>query len=253
MRINQQKNQNMELFTKEKNVVEDCTKFDLRTKVIFVLILVLIFINHIRFDNTVLRNVPMEPFSEPIQEKIENGESFMEKTPVGKVMITPIADYKLYGRVYDKHYRPSKLYLASVYPYDVSIGFGGFKEKEVYKAVKVKMAATVSYWSCSGSDWRNHVSKYFKSQSIDHCFTNNHLRPANKNVKRGIKKLRKKDIVYIEGYLVKIVHTVDNGRIEKGISSTSRNDKETFSGDNSYGACEQIYVTRVVSRHGDFR
>lgn len=218
------------------------------------LVLVVIFINHIRFDNTVLRNVPMKPFDEPIQERIQDGKSFMEQTPVGKVMITPIADYKLYGRVCDKHYRPSRLYLASVYPYDVSIGFGNFKEKEVYRAVKVKMASTVSYLSWSGPAWQNHLSKYYSDESeMIHEFTNNHLRPANNNVKRGIKKLKKKDIVYIEGYLVKIVHTVEDGSIEKGISSTSRNDKETFRGDNGSGSCEQIYVTRIVSRHGDFR
>lgn len=235
---------------KKKETVEDCTKFSLRAKVIFVLILVLIFINYIRFDNTVLRNVPMQPFAEPIQEKIENGKSFIEKTTVGKVMITPIASYKIYGRVLDKHYRPSRLPLASVYPYDITIGFGDFKEKEVYNAVDVKMAATVSYWSVSSYTYQKLVSKYFKTQNLNHCFTNNHLRPANNNVKRGINKLKKKDIVYIEGYLIKFFHTVNNG-VEKGISSTSRDDNGR--GDNGSGSCEQIYVTRVVSRHGDFK
>lgn len=40
---------------------------------------------------------------------------------------------------------------------------------------------------------------------------------------------------------------------KKVISSTVRNDKESFRGNNGSGSCEQIYVTRVVSRHGDFR
>ena len=245
---------NLNLFSRSPEVVQDCTKIDTRTKVVFVLILIVIFINHIRFDKTFLKNVPMEPFAEPIQETITDGKPFVEKTPVGKVFITPIADYKLYGRVYDKHYRPSRLYLASVYPYDVSIGFGNFKEKEVYKAVKVRMASTVSYLFWNDSAWEKHLSKYYsKRDEMIHEFTNNHLRPANKNVKRGIKKLKKKDIVYIEGYLVKIVHNVKDGSIEKGISSTSRNEIETLKGDNGSGSCEQIYVTRIVSRHGDFR
>lgn len=231
--------------------VEDCTKLDIKTKTALVCFVLFLIFRHCSFDETVLKNVDMKPFSEPIQEKIENGKSFKEKTLVGDVYITPIANYKIYGRVYDRHCRPARLYWASVYPYDVSIGFGDFRHKEVYKAVKVKMAATVSYLSWSGSAWHNHLSKYFKEQSMEHCFTNNHIRPANGNVKRGIKKLRKKDVVYMEGYLIKFEHKLDNGKSEKGISSTSRDDE--FRGDNGYGNCEQFYVTRVVSRYGDFR
>ena len=158
------------------------------------------------------------------------------------------------GRVYDIHSRPSKMWAAAVYPYDVSIGFGDFKFKEVYKSVKVRMAGTVSYYSYSGSAWQNHLSKYFKHEGgINHAFTNNHLCPANKNVRKGIKKLRKKDIVYLEGYLIKYKFRGNDGRMEEGVSSTVRNDKESFRGNNGSGSCEQIYVTRVVSRHGDFR
>lgn len=197
----------------------------------------------------------MKPFDEPIQERIQDGKSFMEKTPVGKVMITPIAEYKIYGRVCAKHYRPARLQWASVYPYDITICFGNFKFKEVYKNIKFRMASTYTYYNYSGWAWDKHLSKYFNSQNeIHHVFTNNHIRPANKNVKRGIQKLRKSDVVYMEGYLIKFVHMVDDGSIEKGTSSTSRNDLEDdFLGDNGSGSCEQIYVTRIVSRHGDFR
>ena len=232
----------------------DISKIDIKTKIIFVLVVLVVLINHIRFDNTVLKNVDMEPFSEPVQQEIKNGKTFEHEVSGGVAEITPIADYKIYGRVYDIHYRPSKMWAAAVYPYDVSIGFGDFKFKEVYKSVKVRMAGTVSYYSYSGSAWQNHLSKYFKHEGgINHAFTNNHLCPANKNVRKGIKKLRKKDIVYLEGYLIKYKFRGNDGRMEEGISSTVRNDKESFRGNNGSGSCEQFYVTRVVSRHGDFR
>ena len=71
------------------------------------------------------------------------------------------------------------MWAAAVYPYDVSIGFGDFKFKEVYKSVKVRMAGTVSYYSYSGSAWQNHLSKYFKHEGgINHAFTNNHPLPC---------------------------------------------------------------------------
>lgn len=206
------------------------------------------------FDNTVLKNVDMEPFSEPVQEEIIDGKPFKHKVSGGVATVTPLANYKIYGRVYDRHYRPPKLQVAAMYPYDVSIGFGDFKYKEVYNAISVKMAGTVSYASYSGKAYEKHLSKYFKDKSFNHCFTNNHLCPANSNVRRGLSQLRKKDIVYIEGYLVKFHLVKNNGRVESGTSSTARNDNEPkWRGNNGNGTCEQIYVTRVVSRHGDYR
>ena len=182
----------------------------------------------------------MEPFSEPQQVLIKDGKTFKHKVKDGTAYITPIAEYKIYGRVYDRHYRPYKLPGASMYPYDVSIGFGSFKYKEVYKHIRVVMAATTAYTSYSWSDWDNHLAKYFTETSMHHYFTNNHLCPANNNVRRGLSRLRKKDVVYIEGYLIKFNLQRKNGRLENGTSSTSRNDKETTWGDNGNGSCEQI-------------
>ena len=230
------------------------TKLSLQTKFIIGVVIICFIWQHFSFDTTILKRVDMEPFSEPIQVNIAQGTPFQHKIPGGVATITPLAEYKIYGRVYAHHFRPSKLHGAAMYPYDVSIGFGPFQHKEVYKAVKVRMAATISYWSASRANWENHLSKYFSGYSdMSHYFTNNHLCPANKNVRRGIKKLKNKDIVYIEGYLIKYEYFDKNGVLQRGVSSTARNEIESGSGNNGYGSCEQIYVTRIVSRHGDFR
>ena len=215
-------------------------------------ILLFIFFQKNYFDETVLNNVEMQPFSEPIQETIINGETFEHKTSEGVAKVTPIANYKIYGRVMDKHFRPSKLRLAAMYPYDITIAFDKFKHKEVCDHVRFRMVSTVVYYDWSDTDWHEHLKKYFNNHSeLMYNVTNNHICPANKNITRGLKKLRKKDVVYIEGYLIKFYLKTKDGKIEEGISSTSRND--SFGGNNGYGNCEQIYVTRVVSRHGDFR
>lgn len=52
----------------------DISKIDIKTKIIFVLVVLVVLINHIRFDNTELKNVDMEPFSEPVQQEIKNGK-----------------------------------------------------------------------------------------------------------------------------------------------------------------------------------
>ena len=219
--------------------------------IIFAILLFIIF-QRVYFDQTVLTNVEMEPFSEPIQEIILNGKTFEHKTAEGVAEITPIANYKIYGRVMDKHFRPSKLQWAAIYPYDATIAFGKFKHKEVCDNVKFRMVSTVVYYNWSNSAWHKHLKKYFNNHSeLMYNITNNHICPANKNITRGLKKLKKRDVVYIEGYLMKFKLKTKDGKIEKGVSSTSRND--SFGGDNGYGNCEQIYVTRVVSRHGDFK
>lgn len=235
------------------NDEEDNKKFPIFLIIVTIFLLIQIFKIH-SFDNTVLKNVDMQPFSEPIQETIENGVPFKHKVKDGEALITPLAKYKIYGRVYAKHHSLSKFALATMYPYDIAIFFGDFQYKEVYKCIKVHPVGTFIHYSYSGSAMKNHLYKYFKKESMTHCFTNNHLCPANKNVLKGLKKLQKKDVVYIEGYLIKFKLQRKNGRVEEGVSSTVRNDKEPMmSGNNGNGTCEQIYVTRVVSRHGDYK
>lgn len=223
-------------------------------KVLFVIFIVIQLFKYFSFDETVLKNVGMEPFSEPVQEMIAKGEPFELKLSNGKAYVTPIANYKIYGRVYAKHRSPQKMVAATMYPYDLGIFFGDFQYKEVYRNIKVQLVGKFLNWSYSGSAMQNHLYKYFKKDSMEHCFTYNHLCPANKNILKGIKKLQKKDVVYVEGYLIKYSLYKKDGSIEKGISSTTRNDNEPMmSGNNGYGSCEQIYVTRIVSRHGDFK
>ena len=223
-------------------------------KVLIIIALVSYFIRISEFDNTVLQNVDMEPFSEPIQEEVIDQKPFMQQVSGGMATITPIAKYQIYGRVYDRHYRPPKLYVAAIFPYDVSIGFGDFQYEEVYKATKIRMAATVAYTWYSWKDYKEITSKYFQEKPLDHYFTNNHLCPANDNVRKGLSRLRKKDIVYLEGYLIKFKLVRDDGKVETGISSTARDDEENnYRGNNGSGSCEQIYVTRVVSKYGDYR
>ena len=231
------------------------SKLDIKTKIVIAIICLYFLIRFLSFDNTILKNVDMQPFSEPIQKDVQNGIIINKKVKYGNIEYQQIANYKIYGRVYAIQSRPSKLPLAIVYPYDITICFGEFQHKEVFKSIRVMMSSTVSYYSYSGRAWTKHLSKYFKSPAeLLHCYTNNHIVPANKNVNKGLKKLQKKDIVYIEGYLVKYKYSQNNGSIQEGVSSTARNDNEnSYRGNNGSGSCEQIYVTRVVSRHGDFR
>ena len=210
------------------NDTEYC-KLDIKTKIVIAIICVYFLIRFFSFDNTLLNNVDMQPFSEPIQEDVQNGIIINKPVKDGDIEYQQIANYKIYGRVYAIQSRPSKLPLAIIYPYDITICFGGFQYKEVFRAIHVTMSSTVAYFSYSGNAWNKHLSKYFDSQTeLIHSFTNNHIVPANKNVNKGLKKIQKKDIVYMEGYLVKYKYTQNNGIVQEGISSTARNDNENY-------------------------
>ncbi len=216
----------------------DTTERDYIIFKIIVAVFILNFIwNKISFDNTVLRNVDMKPFVEPVQENLAEPKVVQQNFKDGHAFITLVAKYKIYGRVYDKHYIPSKLPLASIVPYDVTIGWGGLHSKDVFKTIHTIMSGRVVYW-------RFNSNCPFNEKEINSMMSNNHLIPANKNVRRGIRKLKKKDVVYIEGYLANVaIHKPHI--VERSTTSLTRDD-------TGLGACEMIYVTRVVSRHGDF-
>ena len=68
---------------------------------------------------------------------------------------------------------------------------------------------------------------------------NNHLIPADGEIKKEISKIRKGDIVEITGYLVSLKATNPEGETYDWNSSLTRTD-------TGNGACELIYVTGVT-------
>ena len=211
---------------------------------VFLIIVFIIFINiknRMSFDDTVLK-VDMKPFSTPAQtipDKNTPKAIFVEANGA-KAHLIPLAEYKIYGRVYTKHYVPIKMDLGTVMPYDMAIGWNRMADKDVFKMLKMKyaLADRVVYWQYKAG---TPLSYY----EINSSFSNNHLIPANKKVRKGLDKIKVKDVIYLEGYLVKLTIFRPDGRDERVVSSLYRDDE-------GLGACEVIYVKRVVSRHGDF-
>ena len=114
-------------------------------------------------------------------------------------------------------------------------------KKELYRHWKFK-----SYKSLGQSrqlEWRSkppysdtHWDLGYVSSHVSH----NHIIPANANVMGGLLKIKKNDIVKIDGYLVDIY--TEKGDV-LGKSSLSRTDTDATS--RGYGACEEMYVKQV--------
>lgn len=188
----------------------------------------------------ILKNVEMKPFAVPIQEKLSKNEKkqvFTKKIFGGKSLIRPLYKYKIYAIVYSKH-----RYILGIdpnpAPYDLALGWNGLEKPEVFESIRTWQCFRWVHWQLKKNCPYNINQVYLR-------LANNHVIPANDNILKGIKKLKKRDIVYMEGYLVSFETTIGN-RKGSGVSSTTRNDRKANS-------CEIMYVTKLVSRHGEFK
>lgn len=209
-----------------------------------IIIILIIFIfkscDNTPFDNTILKNVEMKPFAVPIQKELTKKEQkleFVEHFHGGKSTMRPLYSYKIYARIYSK-----KKYILGIdpnpAPYDLALGWDGLEKEEVFKTIHAWQSLRWVHWRLKPDCPYNVDGVYLR-------LANNHVIPANDKILKGIEKLHKKDIVYMEGYLVSYV-TEKGKRTGYGASSTTRTDRKNNS-------CEVMYVTRLVSKYGEFK
>ena len=114
-------------------------------------------------------------------------------------------------------------------------------KKTLYKNLKFKSTKTLGEArqlqvrcrkSCSDIPWG--------ISYVDTHLSHTHLIPANANIMGGLLRIKKNDIVRLDGYLVDIY--TDKGETV-ALTSLSRGDKNTTS--RGYGACEDMYVKQV--------
>ncbi|NLN34658.1 MAG: hypothetical protein GX157_01465 [Candidatus Cloacimonetes bacterium] len=73
---------------------------------------------------------------------------------------------------------------------------------------------------------------------IERHMANNHLIPATQNIRRAMGKVKKSDLVRIEGFLVNVTGVDAKNRVINWKTSTTRED-------TGNGACEIIYVSKL--------
>ena len=167
---------------------------------------------------------------EPIQEPYDGSVKLIIDNY--DISIDLIYKYEISGKaVATYHYLPTKT-SNKLSPVDVGIAWGYLLNEENFDSIK---------WVETGNRYLTAIPKnqnwYNEIGGIDGLFSNNHLIPSNKKIKRQLKKIRPGDIVQIKGYLVNVYWRQDNGDYYWE-SSTSRYD-------TGNGACELIYVTDV--------
>lgn len=161
----------------------------------------------------------------PLQTAISSGP---KSITVGNYRINPIATFDLTARALSarkySHDRESDLS-----PIDIAFGWGPMSDNRNLDHIKITQSNRWYHWRYADS------RKLMMSPAdIPHHSANMHLIPANKAIKKQLLRVKKNDIVHLQGSLVSIKHA-DGWRWR---SSTSRTDQ-------GHGSCEVIYVESV--------
>ncbi len=167
---------------------------------------------------------------QPIQIETEGSTTLkIDKT---KININYLYEYDLKGKVVATyHYLPTKT-ANKLSPVDMGIAWGYILNDENFDSIKWnETGSRYLTWYTKNTKWLNEIG------SIEGLYSNNHLIPSDKKIRKQIKKIKTGDYVELKGYLVNVYWQTSAGDYYWE-SSTTRTD----TGD---GACEVFYVTEV--------
>jgi len=175
-------------------------------------------------------NISFQELNDPIQKKYRGNDYIPYVNQKVNLKIFPKAEYKVYATVMGKkRYRWG--WESKLAPYDLALVWNKLMLPENQKGIKYSQGNRWYYYRY------NNDYPLSGSYIAEHS-ANNHIIPANDNLRKAIDRIRVMDNIYLEGYLVYIDGKVNNRKVWWK-SSLSRND----SGD---GACEVFYITKAI-------
>ncbi len=157
----------------------------------------------------------------PVQTLIRSPEIFSHKD----FQITPLATFEIEARVLSvKYYHFDRQ--SDLSTIDLALGWGPMSDENVLKDIRIKQSNRFYYWRVKQLP--------IPRREIEENSANMHIVPANKNIKKRLKDIRKGHVVRFNGYLVR-VDAKDNWHWK---SSLTRKD-------TGRGACEVIWVEEL--------
>lgn len=171
----------------------------------------------------------IDPSQDPIQKSCTSDEPIVKECKSGRFEMTPLAEYKISGVVVGKGSYSSG-WAGELSPMDLAVAWG--------KLAEPKNGKYVTY--SQGYRWYHY--RWKEGSPVDPSYiashsSNNHIIPANENIRRAIKTIKKKDRIVLKGFLVN-VRGGSEGRAVAWNTSLSRTD-------TGHGSCELFYVSHV--------
>ncbi|MBQ3641317.1 hypothetical protein II906_05275 [bacterium] len=253
----------------EKDLIE-YKKQDIKRYIIIFIILLFIFKSPIsyflKFGYAFVSEKNYKPINvaeNPVQDDYtqeETEQKTFEYTSLlngNNIILIPRAHYRLSGMViaHNNNFVFKSDFFDSAALYDLGVAWGKMADKKLYnkyfRAYSSKTELTGSrilHINTKTSPEKLPVSIGYALSHISHS----HMVPANRNVMGALLKIRKWDIVEIEGELVDMRFVDKRGIIYNYATSLTRND-EGIDGDRGNGACETIYVTSVRIKNRIYR
>ena len=166
---------------------------------------------------------------DPFQIPFKADEPITVEVKNGYFMITPVAEYKISGVVVGKKTYSSG-WDGKISPVDLAITWGKLADPGSHRYVTYNQGYRWYFYQYKpGSPFDN-------SYIISHS-SNNHIIPANENIRKAVKAVKRKDKVALEGFLVNLKGTY-KGQPVTWNTSLSRTD-------TGNGSCELFYVSKV--------
>lgn len=196
----------------------------------FVLILLLLFsVGCEKPHITAVESEGIDTSRDPVQSSLPSGEPIFKEMKEGRLILIPLAEYKLTGMVVSVESYSSD-WESIISPYDLAIVWGKLAEPQYERFISYSQRNRWYFYrykkDCPLSEG------YIISHS-----SNNHIIPEGENIRRAIKTIKKKDKVVLEGFLVNVKGTY-KGQTIYWNTSLSRSD-------TGNGSCEIIYLSKI--------
>lgn len=199
---------------------------------------------HWQDDQYEVASYPIDAMLEPKQVAIEEEEVVREMSYKGedyKIVISPLYYYEISGKVVSvrkwRKWEESDFPIwKEIFPIDFGLVWGKLTDEKYAQYVKFshRPASRFLHWRYKFPTEGPSLSEEYMSKH----FSNNHLSPANETIKYALHKVKKGDLVRIEGWLMEMDLYKSGQKISSARSSTTREDVWG-------GACESIYVKKI--------
>lgn len=219
------------------------SRYTIKDKLVITILLIIIIsciillVDNINLDFTTELNKAYDLSADkgglpyPVQTNCVNISTTLnvDGTPV---TMTKVAKYKIIGRVESISYHYGIVDITKkLSTRDFQLSFGEIALDKNSNRISYNSSGRYGAWYCNSQEFLN---EYGTFDVISKNTSNNHIVPANDEIKKIAESVEVGNVVEIEGYLSTYKWSTEKGEHFWG-TSTSRND----SGD---GACETIYV-----------
>ncbi|HEX37597.1 MAG TPA: hypothetical protein ENG70_01865 [Candidatus Cloacimonetes bacterium] len=180
---------------------------------------------------------PLDPMQDPLQIDDINEPGITYQSGNLNVIYFPQASYEITAKVMSKK-KYHDGWSAKIGPYDFVLAWGNPTKPEMKNFIKYSQMRRFYFYKCT---WDCPLTQeYISTHSA-----NTHLIPANDNILKVLRKIKKGTVIKLWGYLINVEGTYKEGNVSWRSSTTQK--------DTGNGACEVMYVEKVRLKNKIYR